>query len=444
MSYVDEVLERAAAKDPNEPEYLQAIKECLDSVRPLVEANEAKYRENAILERFIEPDRIVSFNVPWIDKNGTVQVNRGWRIQYNNAIGTYKGGIRFHKTVNQSILKFLGFEMVLKNALTGLPMGGAKGGSDFDPKGKTDREVMSFCQSFMNELYKYIGANEDCPAGDIGCGGREIGYLFGQYKKLATTFEGALSGKGPVFGGSLVRKEATGYGIGYMVDEICKATGNSIAGKTVIVTGSGNVAMYAVEKCQQLGAKVVAMCDSNGYIHDPNGIQLDVIKQIKEVERGRIKEYADRVPGSIYTEGKGIWNIPCDAYLPCATQNEINIDAAKALVKNGVFLVVEGANMPTDLEATKYFQENGVLFMPGKASNAGGVSVSGLEQAQNAQRVYWSFEEVDEKLKDIMHNIFVKVDEAAKKYGQEGDYVSGANLYAFEKVADAMIAEGIV
>ena len=444
MSYVDEVLERAAAKDPNEPEYLQAIKECLDSVRPLVEANEAKYRENAILERFIEPDRIVSFNVPWIDKNGTVQVNRGWRIQYNNAIGTYKGGIRFHKTVNQSILKFLGFEMVLKNALTGLPMGGAKGGSDFDPKGKTDREVMSFCQSFMNELYKYIGANEDCPAGDIGCGGREIGYLFGQYKKLATTFEGALSGKGPVFGGSLVRKEATGYGIGYMVDEICKATGNSIAGKTVIVTGSGNVAMYAVEKCQQLGAKVVAMCDSNGYIHDPNGIQLDVIKQIKEVERGRIKEYADRVPGSVYTEGKGIWNIPCDAYLPCATQNEINIDAAKALVKNGVFLVVEGANMPTDLEATKYFQENGVLFMPGKASNAGGVSVSGLEQAQNAQRVYWSFEEVDEKLKDIMHNIFVKVDEAAKKYGQEGDYVSGANLYAFEKVADAMIAEGIV
>ena len=303
---------------------------------------------------------------------------------------------------------------------------------------------MSFCQSFMNELYKYIGANEDCPAGDIGCGGREIGYLFGQYKKLATTFEGALSGKGPVFGGSLVRKEATGYGIGYMVDEICKATGNSIAGKTVIVTGSGNVAMYAVEKCQQLGAKVVAMCDSNGYIHDPNGIQLDVIKQIKEVERGRIKEYADRVPGSVYTEGKGIWNIPCDAYLPCATQNEINIDAAKALVKNGVFLVVEGANMPTDLEATKYFQENGVLFMPGKASNAGGVSVSGLEQAQNAQRVYWSFEEVDEKLKDIMHNIFVKVDEAAKKYGQEGDYVSGANLYAFEKVADAMIAEGIV
>ena len=444
MSYVDEVLERAAAKDPNEPEYLQAIKECLDSVRPSVEGNEAKYRENAILERFIEPDRIVSFNVPWIDKNGTVQVNRGWRIQYNNAIGTYKGGIRFHKTVNQSILKFLGFEMVLKNALTGLPMGGAKGGSDFDPKGKTDREVMSFCQSFMNELYKYIGANEDCPAGDIGCGGREIGYLFGQYKKLATTFEGALSGKGPVFGGSLVRKEATGYGIGYMVDEICKATGNSIAGKTVIVTGSGNVAMYAVEKCQQLGAKVVAMCDSNGYIHDPNGIQLDVIKQIKEVERGRIKEYADRVPGSIYTEGKGIWNIPCDAYLPCATQNEINIDAAKALVKNGVFLVVEGANMPTDLEATKYFQENGVLFMPGKASNAGGVSVSGLEQAQNAQRVYWSFEEVDEKLKDIMHNIFVKVDEAAKKYGQEGDYVSGANLYAFEKVADAMIAEGIV
>ena len=445
MSYVDEVLERAAAKDPNEPEYLQAIKECLDSVRPLVEANEAKYRENAILERFIEPDRIVSFNVPWIDKNGTVQVNRGWRIQYNNAIGTYKGGIRFHKTVNQSILKFLGFEMVLKNALTGLPMGGAKGGSDFDPKGKTDREVMSFCQSFMNELYKYIGANEDCPAGDIGCGGREIGYLFGQYKKLATTFEGALSGKGPVFGGSLVRKEATGYGIGYMVDEICKATGNSIAGKTVIVTGSGNVAMYAVEKCQQLGAKVVAMCDSNGYIHDPNGIQLDVIKQIKEVERGRIKEYAARVPGAVYTEGcSGIWGIKCDIALPCATQNEINEESAKKLVANGVMAVAEGANMPSTPEAIAVYQAAGILYGPAKASNAGGVATSALEMSQNSMRYSWTFDEVDAKLHDIMVNIFHNSYDAAKKYGMEGNLVAGANIAGFEKVATAMLAHGVV
>lgn len=444
MSYVDEVLALVAKKDPNEPEYNQAIKECLDAVRPLVEANEEIYRENGILERFVEPDRIITFSVPWVDKNGKVQVNRGWRIQYNNAIGTYKGGIRFHKTVNQSILKFLGFEMVLKNALTGLPMGGAKGGSDFDPKGKTDREVMAFCQSFTNELYKYIGANEDCPAGDIGVGGREIGYMFGQYKKLATSFEGAFSGKGVNWGGSLARTEATGYGLVYMVDEMCKANGKELAGKKVIVTGSGNVATYAAEKCFQLGATVIAMCDSNGYVYDPNGMNLDVIKQIKEVERGRISEYAQRVAGSVYTEGKGIWTIPCDVYLPCATQNEIDVEAAKVLVENGVFLVAEGANMPTDLEATKYFQKNGVLFMPGKASNAGGVSVSGLEQSQNAMRYSWSFEEVDNKLKDIMHGIFVKVDEAAKKYGFEGDYVMGANIYAFEKVASAMIAQGIV
>ena len=444
MSYVDEVLAKVAQKDPNEPEYNQAVKECLEAVRPLVDANEKLYRDNAVLERFVEPERIITFSVPWVDRDGRVQVNRGWRIQYNSAIGTYKGGLRFHKTVNQSILKFLGFEMVLKNSLTGLPMGGAKGGSDFDPKGKTDMEVMRFCQSFMNELYKYIGFNMDCPAGDIGVGGREIGYLFGQFKKLTSSFEGSLSGKGVNFGGSLGRTEATGYGLGYMVNEMCIANGKTVEGKTAIVTGSGNVAIYAVEKIQQMGGKVVAMCDSNGYIHDPNGIKLDVVKQIKEVERGRIKEYADRVEGAVYTDGKGIWNIPCDIYLPCATQNEVGIEAAKALVANGCFLVAEGANMPTDLEATEYLQKNGVLFMPGKASNAGGVSVSGLEQSQNAMRYYWTFEEVDSKLKDIMHGIFTKVDDAAKKYGKEGDYVAGANIYAFERVAQAMIAQGVV
>ena len=443
MSYVDEVLEIVAQRDPDEPEFYQAVKECLEAVRPLVDANEEVYRENAILERFVEPDRMVVFSVPWIDRNGKVQVNRGWRIQFNDAIGTYKGGIRFHRTVNTSILKFLGFEMILKNSLTGLPMGGAKGGSDFDPKGKTDREVMAFCQSFMRELYKYIGFNMDCPAGDIGVGGREIGYMFGEFKRLTSSFEGSLSGKGLNFGGSLVRTEATGYGLGYMVDEMCRANGKSIEGKTVVVTGSGNVAIYAVQKIMQLGGKVVAMCDSNGYVYDADGIKLDVIKQIKEVERGRISEYAERVEGAVYTEGKGIWTIPCDIYLPCATQNEINLEAAKTLVDNGVFLVAEGANMPTDLQATEYFQKHDVLFMPGKASNAGGVSVSGLEQAQNAQRLYWTFEEVDGRLKEIMHGIFVKVDEAAKKYGMEGNYVAGANIYAFERVAQAMIAEGI-
>lgn len=444
MSYTDEVLERVKQRDPNEPEYYQAVKECLEAVRPLVVNRETEYRENAILERIVEPDRIITFNVPWIDRSGKVQINRGWRIQYNNAIGSYKGGLRFHRTVNQSILKFLGFEMVLKNALTGLPMGGAKGGSDFDPKGKTDREVMQFCQSFMNELYKYIGANEDCPAGDIGCGGREIGYLFGQYKKLTTSFEGALSGKGVDFGGSLVRREATGYGLGYIVDEMCRANGKALEGKTVIVTGAGNVAIYTAEKCQQLGAKVVAMCDSNGYIHDPEGVRLSVVKQIKEVERERIGEYVNRVKGATYTEGRGIWNIPCDVYLPCATQNEIHVEAAEALVDNGVFLVAEGANMPTDPEATAYFQSKSVLFMPGKAGNAGGVSVSGLEQAQNSQRCYWSFEKVDRKLREIMHGIFVKTEEAARAYGREGDYVAGANICAFEKVASAMIRQGIV
>ena len=444
MTYVDEVLALVKNRDPNEPEFHQAVKECLESIRPLVEENEAVYRENSILERFVEPDRIISFCVPWVDRDGKVQVNRGWRIQYSNAIGAYKGGLRFHKSVNQSILKFLGFEMVLKNSLTGLPMGGAKGGSDFDPKGKTDREIMSFCQSFASELYKYIGFNTDCPAGDIGCGAREIGYMFGQFKRLSGSFEGSFSGKGLTFGGSLGRKEATGYGLVYMVEEMCKAHGKKFEGNTVIVTGSGNVAMYTVEKCQKENAKVIAMSDSDGYIYDPNGIDLSVVKQIKEVERGRIKEYADRVPGSAYTAGHGIWNLRCDIYLPCATQNEISLEAAKTLVNNGTFLVAEGANMPATPEATKYFQENGVLFMPGKASNAGGVSVSGLEQAQNAARYYWSFEKVDKELKQIMQGIFNKVDEAAKRYGMDGDYVAGANIYAFERVASAMISQGIV
>ena len=443
MSYVDEVLEMVAERDPNEPEFCQAVRECLNAVRPLVDANEQIYRENAILERMVEPDRMFVFSVPWVDRNGKVQVNRGWRVQFNNAIGTYKGGMRFHRTVNTSIMKFLAFEMTLKNALTGLPMGGAKGGSDFDPKGRTDREVMNFCQSYMNELFKYIGFNMDCPSGDIGVGGREIGYLFGQYKKLTSSFEGSLSGKGMSFGGSPVRTEATGYGLAYMVSEMCSAAGRSVKDKKVIITGAGNVAVFAAQKLQQMGARIIAMSDSSGYIHDPAGIRLDVIRQIKQTERARISVYAERVEGSVYTEGKGIWNIPCDIFLPCATQNEIHREAARALVDNGVFLVAEGANMPTDPRAMEYFMRHDVLFMPAKASSAGGVSVSGLEQAQNAQRLSWSFEEVDEKLKEIMHGIFVRVDECAKKYGVEKNYVAGANIYAFEKVAQAMIAQGI-
>ena len=443
MSYVDEVLEVIAEKNPNEPEFCQAVKECLNAVRPLVDANEEIYRENAILERITEPDRMIVFSVPWIDRNGKVQINRGWRVQFNNAIGTYKGGLRFHRTVNTSVMKCLAFEMILKNSLTGLPMGGAKGGSDFDPKGKTDREVMSFCQNYMNELFKYIGANMDCPTGDIGVGGREIGYLFGQYKKLTSSFEGSLSGKGISFGGSEVRTEATGYGLAYMVSEICTANRKAVEGKTVTVTGAGNVAFCASEKLQQMGAKIVAMSDSGGYIHDPAGIRLDVIRQVKTAEHRSLSEYAGRVEGSVYTEGKGIWNIPCDIYLPCATQYEISVEAAKTLVDNGVFLVAEGANLPTHPKAVEYFQKHEVLFMPGKAASAGGVSVSGLEQTQNAQRLPWSFEEVDEKLKEIMHGIFVRIDECAKKYGVEKNYLAGANIYAVERVAGAMIAQGI-
>ena len=444
MSYTEEVYERVVAQNPGEPEFHQAVKEVLDSLKVVIDKNEEEYRKLSILERLVEPERIISFKVPWIDDNGTVQVNKGYRVQFNSAIGPYKGGLRFHPSVNQGILKFLGFEQIFKNSLTGLPIGGGKGGSNFDPKGKSDREVMAFCQSFMTELCKYIGADTDVPAGDIGVGGREIGYLFGQYKRIRGLYEGVLTGKGLSFGGSLIRTEATGYGVVYMLNEIAKAHNDSVEGKTIVVTGSGNVAIYAVEKATQLGAKVVAMNDSNGYIYDPNGINLDVVKDIKEVKRGRIKEYADRVEGATYTEGLGIWNIKCDIYLPCATQNELGLDGAKTLVANGCKYVVEGANMPTTLDATTYLQENGVLFMPGKAANAGGVATSALEMSQNSMRLSWTREEVDEKLHNIMIDIFRKADDAAKRYGMEDNYVVGANIAGFEKVVDAMKAQGIV
>ena len=444
MSYVDEIYERVVVQNPGEPEFHQAVKEVLDSLRLVIDANEEKYRKAGILERFTEPERIVSFRVPWVDDNGKVQVNKGYRVQFNSAIGPYKGGLRFHPSVNQGILKFLGFEQTLKNSLTGLPMGGGKGGSNFDPKGKSDREVMAFCQSFMTELYRHIGKDTDVPAGDIGVGGREVGYLFGQYKRLTGLYEGVLTGKGLTFGGSLARTQATGYGLVYMLDEMLKHNGKEIAGKTVLVSGSGNVAIYAVEKAQQYGAKVVAMSDSNGYIYDADGIKLDVVKEIKEVRRGRIKEYADAVPTAVYTEGKGIWTIPCDIALPCATQNELNLDDAKALLANGCFAVAEGANMPSTREATDLFVEKKILFMPGKAANAGGVATSGLEQSQNSLRLSWTFEEVDERLHKIMIDIFAKAADAAERYGVPGNYVAGANIAGFEKVVEAMIAQGIV
>lgn len=444
MSYTEEVYERVVAQNPGEQEFHQAVKEVLDSLKVVIEKNEEEYRRLSILERLVEPERIISFRVPWVDDQGAVQVNKGYRVQFNSAIGPYKGGLRFHPSVNQSILKFLGFEQIFKNSLTGLPIGGGKGGSNFDPKGKSDREVMAFCQSFMTELSKYIGADTDVPAGDIGVGAREIGYLFGQYKRIRDLYEGVLTGKGLTYGGSLVRTQATGYGVVYMLNEVMKAHNDSMDGKTIVVTGSGNVAIYAVEKATQLGAKVVAMNDSNGYIYDPNGIKLDVVKDIKEVKRGRIKEYADRVEGSTYTEGKGIWNIKCDVYLPCATQNELNLDGAKALVENGCKYLVEGANMPTTLDATNYVMEHGVLFMPGKAANAGGVATSALEMSQNSMRLSWSAEEVDEKLHTIMKDIFKKVDDAAKRYDLTDNYVVGANIAGFEKVVEAMKAQGIV
>ena len=443
MSYVDEIYAKVVEQNPGEAEFHQAVKEVLDSLRLVIDANEEKYRSVSLLERLVEPERIISFRVPWVDDKGNVQVNKGYRVQFNSAIGPYKGGLRLHPSVNQGILKFLGFEQVFKNSLTGLPIGGGKGGSNFDPKGKSDREVMAFCQSFMTELYKYIGADQDVPAGDIGVGGREIGFLYGQYKRLTGLYEGVLTGKGLTYGGSLARTQATGYGLIYILDEMLKHNNKELAGKTVLISGSGNVAIYATEKAQQLGAKVVAMSDSNGYVYDKDGIKLDVVKQIKEVRRGRIKEYVAEVPTAVYTEGKGIWTVPCDIALPCATQNELNLEDAKALKANGCFCVAEGANMPSTREATDFFLENGMLFMPGKAANAGGVATSALEMSQNSQRLSWTFEEVDAKLKDIMVNIYAKVSDAAERYGVAGNYVAGANIAGFEKVAEAMVAQGV-
>ena len=444
-NYCQRVLDDLKVRYAHEPEFIQAATEILTTLKPVIERNEEKYEAAGLLERFVEPERIITFRVPWIDDQGKVQVNRGYRVQFNSAIGPYKGGLRLHPSVNQSILKFLGFEQILKNSLTGLPIGGGKGGSDFDPKGKSDNEVQRFCQSFMTELYRYIGKDTDVPAGDIGVGAREIGYLYGQYNRITGLYEGVLTGKGLTWGGSLARKEATGYGLCYFTQAMMERNGKTIAGKTVIVSGSGNVAIYAVQKITEMGAKVVAMSDSNGYIYDPDGIKLDVVKQLKEVERKRIKEYVKAVPTATYTEGcSGIWTIPCQIALPCATQNEINEASAKALIANGVEAVGEGANMPSTLEATAAFQQAGVLFAPAKAANAGGVAVSALEMSQNSQRLSWTFEEVDAKLKDIMVNIFAKVDLAAHEYAKEGDYVAGANIAGFLKVADAMMAQGAV
>ena len=444
MSYVEEIYHKAVAENPAEPEFHQAVKEVLDSLKLVIDANEQKYRETALLERLIEPERIISFRVPWIDDQGVVRVNRGYRIQFNNAIGPYKGGLRFHPSVNQGILKFLGFEQTFKNSLTGLPIGGGKGGSNFDPKGKSNREVMAFCQSFMTELYKYIGADRDVPAGDIGVGGRELGYLYGQYKRLTGLYEGVITGKGLTCGGSLVRVQATGYGLVYILDEMLKHHDSCMKGKTIVISGSGNVAIYTAEKARQMGAKVVAMSDSDGFIYDKNGICLDLVKKIKEVKRGRIKEYVDAIPSAAYTEGSGIWNIPCDIALPCATQNELHLNDARTLKANGCIAIAEGANMPCDREATDFILESGMLFMPGKAANAGGVATSALEMSQNSLRMNWTFEEVDEKLHNIMREIYFKVSDAAKRYGVNGNYVAGANIASFEKIADAMTAQGVV
>lgn len=444
MDYVESVLERLKEQNPNEPEFHQAATEILGSLKVVIDKH-PEYEQAGLLERFVEPERVVCFRVPWVDDQGKVQVNKGYRVQFNSAIGPYKGGLRFHPSVNLSIIKFLGLEQILKNSLTGLPIGGGKGGSNFDPKGKSDREIMAFCQSFMTELQRHIGQDTDVPAGDIGVGAREVGYLFGQYKRLRNEHVGVLTGRGLTYGGSLARKEATGYGLVYITAEAMKERGDSFQGKTVIISGSGNVAIYACQKAQSLGAKVVAMYDSNGYIYDPNGIQLDVVRDIKEVKRGRIKEYVDRVAGATYTEGcKGIWTIPCDVALPCATQNEIDEKSAEALVQNGVKYVGEGANMPSTLAAIEVFKKNNVVFLPAKAANAGGVATSALEMAQSSQRLFWTFEEVDAKLQRIMINIYHNIDSAAKRYGVAGDYVAGANIAGFEKVAEAMMAQGVV
>ncbi len=444
MSYVDETLARVKKQNPDQPEFNQAVYEVLESLRAVIEKNEEKFRRDALLERLTTPERVVMFRVPWVDDKGQVQVNNAYRVQFNSAIGPYKGGMRFHPSVNLSIMKFLAFEQTFKNSLTGLPMGGGKGGSDFDPKGKSDREVMAFCQSLVTELYKYIGADTDVPAGDIGVGAREVGYMFGQYKRIRDVYEGVFTGKGLSFGGSLARTQATGYGLLYLTNEMLKCNGHSLEGKIVAVSGAGNVATYAIEKAWQLGAKPVTCSDSTGWIYDPDGIDVATLIEVKQKMRARLTEYAAKRPNAVYHEGKGVWSVKCDVALPCATQNELLIDDAKMLVANGCFAVAEGANMPTTLDATKYLQENGVLFCPGKASNAGGVATSGLEMTQNSERLSWTFEEVDAKLQTIMVNIFHNLDKAAKEYGMEGNYVAGANIAGFLKVADAMTAQGIV
>lgn len=444
MSYVDEVYQMVVDKNPAQPEFHQAVKEVLESLRTVIEKNEDAYRKNALLERIVTPERQLLFRVPWVDDKGQVQVNNGFRVQFNSAIGPYKGGLRLHPSVNLGIIKFLGFEQIFKNSLTGLPIGGGKGGSDFDPKGKSDREVMAFCQSFMTELCKYIGADTDVPAGDIGTGAREIGFLFGQYKRIRGLYEGVLTGKGLTYGGSLARTEATGYGLLYLTEEMLKCNGSDIKGKTIAVSGSGNVAIYAIQKAQQLGGKPVTCSDSTGWVYDPEGIDVALLKEVKEVNRARLTEYAAKRPSAQYHEGKGVWTVKVDVALPCATQNELNLDDAKTLVANGVIAVCEGANMPTTLEATQYLQENGVWFVPGKAANAGGVATSALEMSQNSERLSWTFEEVDGKLQNIMVNIFHNLDNAAKEYGMAGNYVAGANIAGFLKVAEAMTAQGIV
>ena len=442
-TYLCDLMKTVEQRNPNDKQFLITVRTVLESIEPVVEAH-PEYVEKGVLEMFVEPERVIKFRVPWVDDAGKVHVNRGYRVQSNGAIGPYKGGLRLHPSVNEDIVKFLAFEQTLKNSLTTLPIGGAKGGSDFDPKGKSDMEVMRFCQSFMTELYRHIGPDTDVPAGDIGVGGREIGYLYGQYKRLTGEYCGVLTGKGLTYGGSLARKEATGYGLVYFTSEMLAVKGDSFAGKTVIVSGSGNVAIYACEKAQTLGAKVVAMCDSNGWVYDKDGIDIAAVKEIKEVRRGRISEYVKARPTAEYHEGKGIWTVKCDIALPCATQGELQLEDAKTLVANGVMCVAEGANMPTSLEATDYFIENGVLFAPGKAANAGGVATSGLEMSQNSQRLSWTFEEVDAKLHDIMVNIHKNTYAASVEYGKPGNYVVGANIAGFLKVADAMMAQGVV
>ena len=443
MKYIDETLQKVMEQNPGQVEFHQAVSEVLESLRPVIERNEELYRRDAILERLTNPDRMIQFRVAWVDDNGQVQVNNAYRVQFNNAIGPYKGGLRFHPSVNQSVMKFLGFEQIFKNSLTSLPIGGAKGGSDFNPKGKSDREIMAFCQAFITELYKYIGADMDVPAGDIGVGAREIGYMFGQYKRIRGIYEGVLTGKGLSYGGSLARKEATGYGLLYLTQEMLKCHGHSIEGKTVAVSGAGNVAIYAIEKAWQLGAKPVTCSDSTGWIYDPDGIDVELLKQVKEVRRARLTEYVAARPNAQYREGKGVWTVKCDIALPCATQNELGLTDAQALVGHGCIAVAEGANMPTTMDATRYIQESGLMFCPGKAANAGGVATSALEMSQNSERLSWSFEEVDHKLKEIMVNIFHNVSAAAAEYGMEGDYVAGANIAGFKKVSEAMLAQGV-